>query len=347
MMSSEEQFEIERELMAAMAQRAGALPAPRVDLRAIRRRTATRRRILVPVIATILALATAAPFALAQSGLLGARPAGPKGGGVAPSPPATTAIRPGATSTTANGSSASQPGSHQAGSGSQAGGQGSKGTPASGAGTSNGGCTSLRAPLTTAERSALAGDAQATLTQARASLASALSKGGLGDAKAVSVGDDLPDRLLPKAGTVVDQVDCAGQRRIAETARTATLDQLRAAVLSTGMVTGVVMERTSGWLGLSAGDLSATAAVSRMTGDSLVMTSTLSSHGLLPYDHTMTVTMRLPDCGVTKVDLRDLGLPGMGLGDLRRGVSEVSGGVQGVVPGILTADATLLSLPTP
>lgn len=146
---------------------------------------------------------------------------------------------------------------------------------------------------------------------------------------------------------MVDQVECAGQRHLAAAQRTATLDQVRAAVLSTGLVTSVIMDQTSGWLGVSAGDMSASTGFVRMTRDSLLMTATLEGRGPLPFEHAMTITMRLPDCGVTKVDLGDLGLPGMGLDDLRRRLSGLSGGMQGVVPGTLTADATLVSLPTP
>ena len=342
MMSDDEHFDIERELVAAMAQRAGGLPAPRVDLPAIRRRTATRRRIMVPAIATGLALVTAAPFAVAQSGLLDHGRSGGSGVGspVSTSLPSSGSVLPGATAP--NGSAVS-PGPKQGGSGSQ----GSKGSPAPGAGSGDSGCASVRGPLTAAERSALLGEAQTVLAQARSSLAGALDKGGLGDAKPVAFSHDLPNQLLPEVGTVVSQVECEGQRHLSAAQHKATLDQVRRAVLSMGLVTIVVMDQTGGFLGISTGELSATARFERMTDDSLVMTGTISSGGLAAFQHTMTVTMRLPDFGVTKVDLRDLGLLGTSLSDLRRSLSAVSGGMQGVVPGILTTNATVLGLPTP
>jgi hypothetical protein len=342
-MDNHDQIDIERELRTAMVERSAVLPRPRIDLRAIRRRTATRRRVLVPVIATSLALLTAAPFAVAQGGLLRARSTGSTvGEAVTPPQSPTGSTGAGATGVAPSGPGIGPSGSHDTQPGSQGGGLGSKG-----AGVVNGGCVNLHAPLTAAERAALSNDAEAVLARGQADLGDALDKGGLGGSKAVAFSDDLANRLLPKVGAIVDQVECAGQRHLAAAQRQVTLDQVRAAVLSTGLVTGVIMDRTSGWLGLSAGDMSASLGVAGVARDSLVMTGTLKSGGLLRFEHTMTVTMALPDCGVTKVDLGDLGLPGMGLDDLRPRLSSLSGGMRGVVPGILAANATIVSLPTP
>lgn len=348
MLSNDEHFEIERELAAAMAQHTDGLPRPRVDLRAIRRRTATRRRILVPVVAASVALVTAAPFAVAQSGLLETRSSGSaQGHAVTSTPMGGGSAQAGGFASTQGSMQAPTQGSHKSQAGAQGGVQGSAGSTLPDAGgLTKGGCVNLRAPLTMAEHNALAQQATAAFQQARANLAGALAKSGLGEADPVSFSDSLPNQLMPQVGTVVDQVDCAGKRHLSPSQAKAALDQLRAAVLSSGVVASVVMDRTSGFLGLSAGDMSGSASFVRMSDNTLVMSGTFSSHGMLPFEHTMTMTMRLPDCGVTKLDLRDLGLRGTSLSDLRSSLSKASGGMQGVVPGILTADATVLSLPT-
>lgn len=349
MLSNDEHFDIERELAAAMAQHTDGLPRPRVDLRAIRRRTATRRRVLIPVVAASVALATAAPFAVAQSGLLENHSSGSaQGRAVTSTPLGGGSGQLGGSASTHSSSRASTSGSHKSQAGAQGGVQGSAGSTLPDAGgLTKGGCVNLRAPLTTAEHNALAQQARAAFEQARSNLAGALAKGGLGDAGPVAFSDDLPNQLMPQVGTLVDQVDCAGKRHLSPSQAKAALDQLRAAVLSSGLVASVVMDQTSGFLGLSAGDMNGSASFVRMSDGTLIMTGTLSSRGILPFQHTMTMTMRLPDMGVTKLDLRDLGLRGIGLSDLRGRLTRASGGMQGVVPGILTADATVLSLPTP
>jgi hypothetical protein len=343
-MDDHDRIDIERELRAAMADRTAALPSPRIDLAGIRQRTARRRRLLVPVIATALALATAAPLAIARSGLLDREPTRSTVGGTVVPPPAppTTVRPPGTTQVPSKGPRAVPPGSNGGQAGAGGGGQGSSGSSGSGAGAAGGACTSLRAPLTAAERAALASDAEAVLERAKADLSGALAKlVGVSGAKALSFDAGLLDDLLPKVGVVVEQVDCAGQRHLAAGARKAALDRVRAAVLSMGLVTGVVMDRTMDWLGLSAGEVTATVGFLRMTSDSLLMTGTLKRGGLLPCVKTITVTMRLPACGVTRVDRGDLGLP-LTLSDLRGTLGELSSGLEGVVPGILEPDATIV-----
>ena len=341
-MIDDDHIDIERELVATMSERAGALPAPRVDLRAIRRRTATRRRVLVPAIATTLALATAAPFAIGQSGLLKARSTGSRGGqAVVPAGlPPVSSTSPRATQVGPSGSRVAPPGAHGTQPGRHHGGQGSQGP---GAGVVPDRCVNLRGPLTGAERDALASDAKAVLARARANLDSAIAK--LGDptgATPIAFSDDVRSQLLPKAGMVVDLVKCAGQEHLAAAQRNAVLDRVRSSVLSMGLVTSVIMNQTSGSLGLGAGDLHAGVGVVHVTSDSLLMTGTLSGGGLLHFEKTFTATMRLPDCAVTRLDLSSLGLPSLSLGALRGQLDQLSAGLQGVVPGVLATDATIV-----
>jgi hypothetical protein len=330
-MDDHEQIDIERELRAAMAERTAALPSPRIDLRAIRRRTATRRR-LVPVIAIALVLAATAPLAIARTGLLHRRSTDSTvGGTMEPArPPTSSGQSPGTTlHTPPKGAQAVPPGS--------TGGQ----QRSSGSSAISGGCLRLRAPLTAAELAALSSDAEAVMERARTDLSAALAKLGTSVAQGVNFADDLLDGLLPDVGSAVDQVDCAGRRYLAPAWHKAVLDEVRAAVLSMGLVTGVVMDRTMD--GLGAGDMHASIAFLRMTGDRLLMRATLTSGGLVLYQNTMTVTTRLPDCGVTRVDVSNLAVPGIILTDLRRVLDDLSVGMQGVVPGILEPDATLVT----
>jgi hypothetical protein len=200
----------------------------------------------------------------------------------------------------------------------------------------------LRAPLDTAERSALDTQAQAVMEQAQADLRGALSGAGLGTAVGFSGG--VLDGLLPKVGELVDQVDCDGQRSLDTSQRTVTLDQLRAAVLSSGLVTGVVMDRTSGLLGLLTGKTNGTVSLVQATASTLSMVSTIKGQGLLlPYQRTMPLVMRRSDGGVTRLDLTNLGLlGGLDLGDLSSTLDGLTSGLQGVVPGILAPGATIL-----
>jgi hypothetical protein len=290
----------ERELGAAMAQEVAHLPAPRTDLGAIRRRTATRRRVLVPAVVGLVSLVIAGPFALAQSDLRL-----PKLPGAVQRGPTTAPAQHGQAPPAGEAPTGSQPARPAPASG-QAGGQ----PPVSA--TS---CVTARGPLPAAERAALLRAAATVLDDTQAAVA-----GALGEIERLSVATGTADRLLPRVGSVVRLVTCGDQVRLAPAERLAILGRVRSAVQAAAVVAAGVVRET---VGESELDVVTPVAVTVVNASpTAVWLGVALGGGPVPDLGTVTVTVRPLDGKVAEVDLSGL--------DLR----ELEGGILGSLPGL-------------
>jgi len=329
-------IDLEAELRAAMNDSASALPRPLIDLHRIRRRAAVRRRLAVGALIAILALTIAAPLAFAHRLVPLPRPGGSKVGGI--SLPSATSRQPlsgGAQpDIVAGGTSSSQriaPDSAAQSAPSDP----QRNSLSSATGTLRR-CASRRGPLPASERTRLEADAHAARTSGQSTLRSQL-----GEAGSVEFSDPDVDHLLPAVGSPVRLEDCAGHQRLAEQERDAILQQVRAAVLVTGAVTSAVSDQLTGAIA----GAPAVVAV-RRTSDAIVVSAVLG--GLLQAD-SLVITMRLPDCAVSKVDLShletiDLGpLTRFDANRLRDRLRELGPALPGTAPGVLTPDFTVVA----
>ena len=329
-------IDLEAELRAAMNDSASALPRPLIDLHRIRRRAAVRRRLAVGALIAILALTIAAPLAFAHRLVPLPRPGGSKVGGI--SLPSATSRQPlsgGAQpDIVAGGTSSSQriaPDSAAQSAPSDP----QRNSLSSATGTLRR-CASRRGPLPASERTRLEADAHAARTSGQSTLRSQL-----GEAGSVEFSDPDVDQLLPAVGSPVQLEDCADHQRLAEQERDAILQQVRAAVLVTGAVTSAVSDQLTGAIA----GAPAVVAV-RRTSDAIVVSAVLG--GLLQAD-SLVITMRLPDCAVSKVDLShletiDLGpLTRFDANRLRDRLRELGPALPGTAPGVLTPDFTVVA----
>jgi hypothetical protein len=317
--------ELERELAVAMTEEVAGLETPRVDLDRIRRRrrTAMRRRVLVPAVVALVGLLAAGPLTLARGGIQLGRSerSGPA--------PATPTVQP------EGSGGVGQPapdGDRPGDAGTLPGGQ--PGQPSQGGGPAADGCVGARGPLPAAVRAELAQDAATVLRDVQLDVAVAL-----GAVERLSFAAGSVDRLLPKAGTAVGLVDCAGRLRLAATERTALLGQVRSAVVAAAVVNAGVLDQTVGKLDLGAGVATPVAVtVTSRTSRSVVLTSSLGEGAVAPLG-TVVTTLRLPDSRVTRVDLRGLDLDPLGVAalgllaglDLLEGVQAVAPSLSAVV----------------
>jgi hypothetical protein len=324
--------ELERELAVAMSEEVAGLTTPRVDLDRIRRRrrTAMRRRVLVPaVVALVGALATGS-LTLARGGIQLGRPER-SAPAVPPTPTAQVdgGGNPGGTVRAGDppGGAATRPDGRPDRAG-QGGGQ----SPADA-------CVRVRGPLPAGVRAELARDATAVLAAAQRDVA-----GALGTVERLGVAAGTVDRLLPAAGSAVRLVECAGRPRLEPAERTAILGQVRSVVVAAAVVNAAVLEQTVGKLDLGAASPTpVTVTATARTSRSVVLTSSLGGGAVEPLG-TVATTVRLSDSRVTRVDLRGLDLGGLGveaLGllaglDLLEGLGslQATAGVQALVPGV-------------
>jgi hypothetical protein len=339
-MNDQQQVDIERELRAAMGECMGALPSPRFDMRALRRRRAMRRRVAVPVLVTALGLAVAAPIALAKGVLpmrLGASGVGgPVSSTAVTAPPLAGTGQPGIAQQVGGGSpggTGSQPRSGSAPSQPSAPASSSPGPVAD--------CVKRSAPLGAADWDALRRDAGSEVAGAQDTL-----RRQLGEAGSPRISTDDVDHLLPPMGSTVAMLDCAGHGRLDPDQHAAILHQVRSAVLTTGVVSRALIDQMSGLLG-SAGAVSAEVTAAQTT-DRTVVVHMAFGNALTHQTGTVIVILRLPDDAVVKLDLSDLDqfgldqLGGLDLGLLRDSLSDLGARLQGIAPGVLAPDATLV-----
>jgi hypothetical protein len=341
-MNDQDQVDIERELRAAMGERVGALPSPRFDMRALRRRRAMRRRVAVPVLVAALGLAVAAPIALAK-GMLPVRLGGSGVGNPVSSTAITTAPAP---------SGAGQPGIGQPPDGGSRGGTGSQPRPGaapsqpSAPAISSPGpvadCVKRSAPLGAADWAALRRDAGSEVAGAQDTL-----RQKLGEAGSPRISTQDVDHLLPPAGSAVAMLDCAGRSRLDPDQRAAILHQVRAAVLTTGAVSRALVDQMSGLLGSTGAVTGEVTAV--QTTDRTMVAHMAFGSALTHQTGTVIAIMRLPDCAVVKLDMSGLDQLGLGplggldVGHLRDSLSDLGARLQGIAPGVLAPDATLVA----
>lgn len=333
-------IDLEAELRAAMNDRAAALPRPLIDLHRIRRRAAVRRRLAVGVLIAILALTIAAPLAFAHRMVPLPRPGGSKAGGI--SLPSATSRQPlsgGARPDIVAGGTSSSQRTAPDSAAQPAPSVPQRNSPGSATGTLPG-CASRRGPLPASERATLEDDALVARTSGQSTLRSQL-----GEAGDVDFSDRDVDHLLPAVGSPVQLEDCAGHQRLAEQERDAILQQVRAAVLVTGAVTSAVSDQLTGAIA-GAPEVAAV----RRTSDTIVVSAVL---GGLPQADSLVITMRLPDCAVSEVDLShletiDLGpLNSFDAIRLRDRLHELGPALSGTAPGVLTPDFTVVPPSTP
>jgi hypothetical protein len=326
-------LDVERELRPALAEHVADLPHPRIDLPAIRRRTAVRRRLLLSAVIALIGLATVVPIALGQGGAHPSRPGGSGTNGGAVTTPTTRPPggTPGGTGQRGpQGSGATRDRSHP---GAPAGQAQPPGAPA--------GCRTLPGPLPAAERARLLDDATTTLQQAQGTV-----DGALGGLERFSFPPASLARLLPAAGAITTLVDCGGRTVLAPAQRAAVLGEVRAAVLSSGAIAASVLDQTVGKLGLAAAAVPVTAAVTGTTSDSVVLTDAYGAVGGLASLGTVAVTLRRADHAVTKVDMTglDLGVLGPVAVTLLHDLDPLAGlaRLPGSVPVVVAPDATVV-----
>jgi hypothetical protein len=319
--------ELERELAVAMTEEVAGLETPRVDLDRIRRRrrTAMRRRLLVPAVVALVGLLATGPLTLARGGIQLGR-SERSGPAPAPAPPTGQLEGSGNPGRPAHGD---PPG----GAGTQPGGQPDQ--PSQGGGPAPAdGCVRVGGPLPATVRAELARDATAVLADAQLEVA-----GALGAVERLRFGAGSVDRLLPKDGTTVGLVDCAGRLRLAAAERAAILGQVRSVVVAAAVVNAGVLDQTVGKLDLGAGVATPVAVTVRSrTSQSVVLTSSLGGGAVAPLGMVVT-TVRLSDSRVTRVDLRGLDLDPLGVAalgllpglDLLEGVQALAPSLSAVV----------------
>jgi hypothetical protein len=313
-MSPNEDLGLERELSAAMADEVAHLSAPRPNLGAIRRRVAVRRRLLVPVTVGLVTMVIGGPLALAKTGVFESEPAGAEGAGAAK----VEASLPKQVGDVVREDPAGSPAGQTADQGdqpsSQAGGQ----APATSCLTSTG-------ALPAEVRAVLLDDAIAVVNNAQRDVA-----GALGTVERLTVDTATVDRLLPAVGSVVALVNCGDVVSLAPQLRDTVLGQVRGVVHAAALVAGGVVTQTVGQLDVSAVTPVAVAVVSRTESSALVHVSL--GGGAVPHLGSLTVTVRLADGVVTKVDLSTLdlnalqGLVGGGLASLPGTLAGLLGG---------------------
>jgi hypothetical protein len=316
--------ELERELAVAMTEEVAGLETPRVDLDRIRRRrrTAMRRRVLVPAVVALVGLLATGPLTLARGGI---RLGGSERSG--PAPVAPTVQPEGNGGVGQPTPDRGRPG----GAGTQPGGRPDQAGPGGGQ-APDGGCVHRRSPLPATVRAELAQDAAAVLRDAQLDVAVAL-----GAVERLSFAAGSVDRLLP-AGAV-PLLDCAGQVRIAPAQRTAILGQVRSVVVAAAVVNAGVLDQTVGKLDLGATVPTPVAVtVTSRTSQAVVVTSKLGGGVVAPLG-TVVTTVRLSDSRVTRVDLRGLDLDPLGVAalgllpglDLLEGVQALAPSLSAVV----------------
>jgi hypothetical protein len=342
-MIPKDELGLERELRRAMADEVARLGMPRTDLGAIRRRTATRRRVLIPAVVGLVGIVIAGPFALARSDvnilpkLAGSvvpreRGAQPAASGGAPAP------------------GGAQAGPRGVGSVPRvSGGDGSAPAPAPALA-----CVTGRGPLPAVERAALVRDASGVLRTAQGTVDRTL-----GTVERLSFATGTADKLVPAAGSIVRLVTCGDRVGLAPVERTAILGQVRQVVRTSAVVAAGVVRQTVGRSQVDAVTPVGLAVV-QATPRTVVVAVALGG-GPVPDLGTVMVTMGLTDGKVAQVDMSGLDLGGLGGGllgsspvldlvrslDLAKGLESLDGlaGIGGLVPdpaGVLAKDVTIV-----
>ena len=339
-MNDQDQVDIERELRAAMGERVGALPSPRFNMRALRRKRAMRRRVAVPVLVGALGLAVAAPIALAK----GVLPVRLGASGVANPVSSTAATAPAQAGTGQPGIAPPPDGGSPGGTGSHPRSGPAASQPSAPASSSPGpvaDCVSKHAALGAGDWDALRRDAGGELASAQDTL-----RRQLGEAGSPRISTEDVDHLLPPVGSTVAVLDCAGHSRLDPDQRAAILHQVRAAVLTTGAVSRALIDQMSGLLG-SSGAVSAEVSAVQTTDRTMVVHMAFAN-ALTHQTGTVIVIMRLPDDAVVKLDMSGLDQLGLGplggldVGLLRDSLSDLGARLQGIAPGVLAPDATVV-----
>jgi hypothetical protein len=336
----------EQELRAAMAKDVAELGTPRIDLHAIRRRTATRRRVLIPAAVGLISLVVAGPIALAQSGIGLPKVVGEIVSDSQPETLPDMSQQPVGQAPQDGGSQAGSPAAQPKGEGQS--GEASGAAPATE-------CVSSLGPLPAAERTALLRDVTGVVRSTQGTVA-----GALGKIETVSFAANTADRLLPQVGSVVRLVTCGDEVKLAAAERTTILGHVRAVLNSTSVVAAGVLHQTVGELDLGVATPVAVAVVSRT--DKFVVLSASLGGGVIADLGTITVVVQL-DGTVTKVDLSGLDLRDLTKGglvgslplaghlleklDLHVGLNALGdlAGVRSLVPnpsGLLAKDVTIV-----
>jgi hypothetical protein len=296
----------EEELRAAMAKDVAGLGTPRIDLHAIRRRTATRRRVLIPAAVGLISLVVAGPIALAQSGIGLPKVVGEIVSDSQPETLPDMSPQP-VGQAPKDGSQTGSPAAQPKGEGQSA---------ESGAAPATE-CVSSSGPLPAAERTALLRDAGGVVRTAQGAVA-----GTLGKIERITFAANTVDRLLPQVGSVVRLVTCGDVVKLADAERTTILGHVRAVVNSTSVVAAGVLHQTVGELDLGVATPVAVAVVNR-TQNFVVVSASLGG-GAIPDLGTITVVVQL-DGTVTRVDLSGLDLSGLTKGGLGLGSLPLAG----------------------
>jgi hypothetical protein len=200
---------------------------------------------------------------------------------------------------------------------------------------------SKRAPLGAGDWAALRRDAGSEVASAQDTL-----RRQLGEAGSPRISTQDVDHLLPPVGSTVAMLDCAGQGRLDPDQRAAILHQVRAAVLATGAVSRALVDQMSRLLG-NAGAVSAEVSAVQTTDRTMVVHMAFGN-ALTHQTGTVIVILRLPDCAVVKLDLSALDQLGLGplggldVGLLRDSLGDLGARLQGIAPGVLAPNATLV-----
>jgi len=279
-------FDIERELARAMSAEVEELPAPRIDMARIRRRSRSRRFVLPAVIVTAGAAAVAPLAAVSHDGPLGSRTVG---GVVGPVHAATTSPHPAPASTTPPPPA---------------------GVPGEQADAVSVPTATASATCWTAPRVLTTGDRAGVVRQVRAAVAAeeqALNRRLAGVAK-ISVPEAELDQLVPSAGTLVEHSGCGGVGQISEEAVQEVVAKASSVVAA---LTGVLRD-TLGKLGVEG--VPATVTITA-AGDGAV-TVRIAVDGGSAVSGAITATVRPGSGGAGDVDTSRLLVQGVPVPDL-------------------------------
>jgi hypothetical protein len=279
-------FDIERELARAMSAAVEELPAPRIDMARIRRRSRSRRLVLPAVIVTAGAVATVPIAAGSHNGPADARTVGDV---VGPVHAATTSPHP-APASTIPPPPAGVPGEQAD----------AVRVPTA---TASATCWTAPRPLTKEDRAGVVRQVQAAV----AAEVQALNQRLAGITK-VSIPEAELDQLVPPAGTLVEQSGCGDDGQISEAAG----QELVAAASSVvAALTGVLAD-TLGKLGVS--DVPVTVTIAAGEDGALIVRIAVDGGSIV--SGTITATIRAESGEAVETDTSQLRVQGVAVPDL-------------------------------